>query len=152
MLTVGIDPGRKGGIALLWPDGKALLQDIPYDDAGLDVHLMYGAALLWKKGTRVVIEQVGGAVQDGASNAFSFGWNTGAMVAAIMLAGHAPQFVHPARWKVRMGLKGKPKKASLLLAREIYPEVKGLERMKDEGRAEALLIAHFAMHGGQGYV
>lgn len=154
MLVVGIDPGKTGGIALLHSNGSVSLFDIPYTDGRLDVQEMHRMADLWQNfvAPRVVIEQVGGALRDGASNAFTFGWNTGAMTAAIMLAGHMPEYVTPARWKMRTGLKGKGKRESLKLARKLYPNVLGLELVKHEGLAEALLIAHYSMHGGLGRV
>lgn len=155
MLTIGIDPGRKGGVAYLHPDGMVEMHDLPYDADGLDALAMYDVALGWRYPPRpvsVVVEQVGGAMRDASSNAFVFGRDVGAMLACIRLAGFEPEFVPPIRWKTRMGLKGRAKKESLALARKLYPHVAGLERAKHEGRAEALLIAHFHKHGGIGRV
>ena len=52
----------------------------------------------------------------------------------------------PQVWRKAVGVPaGADKKASLELARELFPELRGeLKRQKDHGRAEALLMARFA--------
>jgi len=48
--------------------------------------------------------------------------------------------VHPATWKKAQGLVGTDKNYSRLIAQQRFP-LADLERVKDHGRAEALLIA-----------
>jgi hypothetical protein len=53
--------------------------------------------------------------------------------------------VQPQKWKAFVGLTGKDKDASLAMAARLYPSAEPLlKRKKDHGRAEALLVAHWA--------
>jgi hypothetical protein len=49
--------------------------------------------------------------------------------------------VSPQEWKGKLGLVGEPKRASVDLARELYPE----SGIKEHNMADALLIAHYAI-------
>ena len=82
----------------------------------------------------------------GVSGMFSLGDSFG-VVRALAEAYRAPrvQYISPAVWKKALGLLKQEKAASLALARRLYPTARPmLYRKKDEGRAEALLIAHYA--------
>ena len=53
--------------------------------------------------------------------------------------------VAPQKWKKALGLLKASKKVSIETARRLYPHAAdGLKRTRDDGRAEALLIAHYA--------
>lgn len=53
--------------------------------------------------------------------------------------------VQPQTWKRHFGLIGKPKDASLELARALFPlQAAQLKRQKDHNRAEAMLLARWA--------
>jgi hypothetical protein len=52
--------------------------------------------------------------------------------------------IAPASWKRRvMSGMGKDKGASIIRARELYPEIR-LNRVKDHGKADALLVGWYA--------
>jgi crossover junction endodeoxyribonuclease RuvC len=87
------------------------------------------------------IEQVSARPGQGTVSMFTFG---GAYMAAIAIAQRSYRpttMVTPQKWKKAMGLS-KDKNLSLDMARELWPEAP-LKRKKDNGRAEALLIAEF---------
>lgn len=70
----------------------------------------------------------------------------GIMLWPAMLAGMRTicTLVHPQRWKKELGLLKTDKEASLVLARELYPDLRDrLKFKKDHNRAEALLIMEF---------
>ena len=83
----------------------------------------------------------------GATSAFNFGLGFG-MWLGILAALEIPhQQVHPATWKaVMMRDSTKDKDASRVKAMQLFPQsAKDLTRKKDHGRADALLMAAWAM-------
>jgi len=80
----------------------------------------------------------------GVSSVFSFGKSAG-IIEGILAAEKIPMvLVTPQKWKKRAGIIGKEKDAARTLALQLYPQIAShLDRKKDVGRADALLIAHF---------
>jgi hypothetical protein len=74
---------------------------------------------------------------------FKFGFTAGAL-AGVVAASYIPMhLVKPAVWKGLMGLSH-DKKLSLAKATALYPSASHYwRRAKDDGRAEAVLLAHF---------
>jgi crossover junction endodeoxyribonuclease RuvC len=79
----------------------------------------------------------------GLSTTFTTGCAFGALLATLQAAGIAVEFVTAATWKRGAGLDA-DKAASLNRARLLFPGA-SLDRKKDHGRAEALLLAHWAL-------
>jgi crossover junction endodeoxyribonuclease RuvC len=93
----------------------------------------------------------------GAASAFNFGDSAGVIrgivgtIAVLAETLGAPRierhFVTPQSWKTRAGLVGnRDKEASRAKAIQMWP-LAPLSRKKDQGRAEALLIARFGLVG-----
>ena len=83
----------------------------------------------------------------GATSSFNFGMNFGMWI-GICAASELPyQLVPPATWKgALMRDMSKEKDASRVKAMQMYPKTaKDLTRKKDHGRADALLMAVWAM-------
>ena len=85
-------------------------------------------------------------VSQGAAATFSTGRGMGIWEALVVARGYAYELVRPRVWKDRMlqGLDPGKKASSLVIARRLFPGA-DLGRAKDAGRAEALLIAAYAM-------
>lgn len=156
-MIVGIDPGLHGAIAAWEPDTGALaVWDVPVRierarDGGKRTRLDYPAlwdliAGLASLGPSVVIlEDVRGAVRDGGGRAFAFGSVAGALRMAFTAAGTPLQLVPPATWKNAMRVPS-DKSAARAFASRIYPEYAHLwSRVKDDGRAEAALLAYYGV-------
>jgi crossover junction endodeoxyribonuclease RuvC len=154
-LTFGIDPGISGAIAVL-ADGEAgPIIDMPLlgEDREVDarqVALFIRAARELHPGAAVsaVIERVramppkDGERRAGAQSSFNFGDHYGKAKAVLELLGIPYTRAEPASWKRQFGLTGQPKDASRVLAIQRFPTVAAqLKRKKDNGRADALLIA-----------
>lgn len=77
----------------------------------------------------------------GVSSTFKFGRAVGAIDAIADMMFGFWHIVSPQRWKKAMGVN-QDKLKSLTVARELWPNAP-LSRMKDHGRAEALLIAEY---------
>lgn len=110
----------------------------------LDLHAL--AAYFDINRTRIshaTIEEPGSMPHDGSVQAFSFGFSCGVVQAIVAAAGIPMNLVRPAAWKGAMGLTG-GKDASRARASQILPEWAHLwARKKDDGRAEAVLLALF---------
>lgn len=149
----GIDPGVSGSIALYDIERKALLcfLDIPVVkikvgrtektrinvaelvDVAREVAVFYPEL--------VVIEDVGGITGQSASAGFSFGFTTGALHAAIAAQKLPIQTVHPLKWKRALSVPASKDGARHIAARLFPAAASQLARVKDDGKAEALLIA-----------
>jgi hypothetical protein len=154
--TLGIDPGLSGAAAIINEDGTLVaLTDLP---------IMRVEKLAWVDGntfqtwlienasftpTECYIEHVNAMPKQGVTSSFHFGVGFGSLLSLIQ-ARHIPlHLVRPAKWKRDLNLAGKDKKASLHRARRLWPTAE-LHLEKHEGRAEALLLAAWAINKGRG--
>jgi len=149
MTTIGIDPGISGAIAWI-RYGKVLkVEDMPTipksTGKGLQVDAHGLSSLLSGNGScAVIIESVSAMPGQGVTSMFSFGKSAG-IIEGILAAYEIPySFVRPQAWKKKFGLSGKDKDASRGLCLREHPEVADrLTRKKDNGRADAILIAKY---------
>lgn len=89
----------------------------------------------------VAIELVASMPKQGVASTFKFGMAFGATI-ALAERTHCPfRFITPRVWKKALGLDS-DKAKSLDMARGLWPQ-SPLARAKDNGRAEALLIAEW---------
>lgn len=147
----GIDPGLHGAIALVDPLlGTIEVEDIPTHEIKigksvkhrLDYHqLTQWLDLRAATISVAIIENVHSMPEQGVASAFSFGEVFGAIKMAVAAASIPVQFVEPATWKRDLRLSS-DKDASRRLASQTFPKFAHLwARAKDDGRAEAVLIA-----------
>ena len=147
---VGIDPGFEGAIAFLrlrvgHPDyihdmpvipgakGKTELNHLVLDSI-LDKFHTGGPTTVW-------LEKVGSMPGNKAQSMFRFGQQVGALEMAAVANGHSLRYVTPTVWKSYFGLS-KDKGVARGYASKRFPELAPLfARAKDDGRAEATLIA-----------
>lgn len=153
MQFIGIDPGKQGAIALYDPANHSLhvvdmpLVPRPKGKKGEDTNYAALADLLVKPDDVMVfalMEDVWSMPREGVSSAHAFGRNNGALLMGLA-AGKIPHgLVTPVRWKKYFGLS-RDKGASRALAIQRFPDAADLfVRVKDDGRAEAALIALYA--------
>lgn len=147
---LGIDIGRSGAVAFL-DAGGALLDvfDLPTLNDGPKGRPAVNAALLsdllWKSGaTRAFVEYVGARPGEAASGAFAFGRCRGVVEGVLGAQGVPVAFLTPPAWKRAVGIPpGRDMKdAARSEAIRRWPANADLfARVKDDGRAEAALIA-----------
>jgi len=144
---VGIDPGQKGGLALLV--GGALQDGIrmPMLKHRSKLQLDAPGALQWLTKAQpdiIVIEAVHAMPKQGVSSTFQFGRSFGAVEAVATLVGCRLHDVTPTKWKGAMGLS-RDKRASFDAGRRLFGNVFDLlcPKLVDEGIAEAALIASY---------
>lgn len=145
MIVLGIDPGSKtGAYAIILADGAASVGDLPVADDGVMPRPFFNM-LCDLQPTVAIVERVSAMPGNGAASMFKFGRSYGAILACLACAGVRTELATPTVWKKHFALPGKDKERSRELASRLFPSVTGLHRVKDHGRAEALLLAHYWM-------
>lgn len=156
MRHIGMDPGLSGAIAVL-TDDTLQIHDMPVmtvdrnGKAKRQVSANELAELLnlhAGKDCHVYCERVSAMAGQGVTSVFSFGRSFG-MIEGILAALKMPvTFVAPATWVKGVG-RGPGKDASRSRAMELFPEYQHMfKRVKDDGRADAALIAHWGRKHG----
>lgn len=162
-LTFGIDPGISGAIATLIDGEPGPILDMPTFDNGTASEIDARALAEWIRAQRAqhpgayvsaCIERVRAmpnrqkpgepARTMGAQSSFNFGDGFGQVKAVFRVMGLSPVLVEALTWKRHMGLLGTEKDAARLLAIRRFPAAAmSLQRKKDSGRADALLVAQW---------
>lgn len=158
MRVVGIDPGTGGALALLDAGRFVEAIDMPTvvrSRSKKSTKLMVNGAELarvlrdWQPDAAVVelvnaMPSIGDKRGMGAASAFNFGESAGVVRGVLAALAIETHYVTPQTWKKRSGLAGSDKEASRMKAVTLWPEAP-LGRKKDQGRAEALLMARFGV-------
>ena len=151
---IGIDPGLGGALALLH-DGELEIHDMPTIQDGTKRrvdHAQLAVILdLWAKwqGVTCVIEKVASMPGNGHAGAFTFGRAAGVVIGAVAANFIPIVEVTPQVWK-RKTQTPTDKDGARLRASELFPRYASQwSRVKDDGRAEAAIIAYYGReHGG----
>lgn len=150
-LFCGIDPGIAGAVGFVEEGGRfAAVVDMPTQPTTTgrrQVDFAALAAILREHGPAfVLVERVGPRPHEGAVGAFAFGHTFGGILGTLAALAVSHDVVQPATWKRRAGIPpGADKRASIATAARLMPEAAPhLARFKDDGRAEALLLARQA--------
>jgi Holliday junction resolvasome RuvABC endonuclease subunit len=150
---IGIDPGIHGALAILTNAPKYDIQviDMPTLEINgrnrVDMHTLLRVLKTWVMVydiQGVLIEDVG--AMPGQASMFPFGFACGVAQMAVVAAELPLRLVTPAKWKKHYGLKGgkENKDQSRLLASRMFPtHAHQWARKKDDGRAEAVLLANY---------
>lgn len=144
-ICVGIDPGKLGAMAVLFPEGHVEL--MPFDETGFFATFRALTSPLVGKRVAVALEHVGGIPGQSAPAAFNFGDNFG-YIRGLLSAFEIPyELVRPQKWKKEFSCTA-DKNTSIAVAKRLFPgvDLKRTDRCKkdDDGRAEALLLAEYA--------
>ena len=153
---IGIDPGLDGAVAVYYGESLRIL-DMPtmtVERNGKNkrqVSAVELAAILYSaqsEDCHVFVEKVSAKTGQGVTSVFSFGRSFG-MIEGILAAFKMPvTFVAPATWTKAVG-RGQGKDASRARAMELFPANKDeFKRVKDDGRADAALIAYWGRKHG----
>jgi crossover junction endodeoxyribonuclease RuvC len=155
-VTFGLDPGMTGAIATLIDGEAGPILDMPTMAVGEKTEVDAAALARFIREVRkdhpgayfcATIERVRamppkGDRRPGAQSSMNFGESYGKAKAVLEVFGLDFSLAEPQSWKRHFGLIGQDKDASRLLAIARFPSVAHLlKRKKDDGRAEALLLA-----------
>jgi crossover junction endodeoxyribonuclease RuvC len=158
MIWIGIDPGQKGGYAII-DESKIVYSTnaraFPWDDE-MFMCEMRGIKNL-ADGAKIVaaVEKVGARPGQGTVSMFNFGKSAGYIEGVLSALGIPYQLVPPNKWKKEFSLIGQDKQASIVTCHKLFPELdlKRTERCRtdSDGKAEATLLAEYARrHFGWG--
>jgi len=155
--VLGVDPGVKGALCLLNCNTRAIVVfDMPTSNGQVDPRALAAAidAALFSAGAKPAevhgaIENVNGRPRQ--AHVFAFGLSTGIVHGVLGAMGIRFSLVQPAQWKSACGLRrgvnetqASTKARARELAVKLWPEhAAEFYRVKDDGRAEAALIARY---------
>lgn len=160
-LIVGVDPGISGALVLIDPATMRVWKwaDMPTAESNgkrsvsatmLALTIAEWSSLASATGRRLeaIVEEVGAMPGQGVTSMFSFGRSFGVILGVLAGTGVSIQTVRPAVWKKAARIskdKGSARKA----AQERFPDSADLfARVKDDGRAEAALLARWRAEKG----
>ena len=147
MIVMGVDPGASGAIAVLrdgvfddlidMPVGKITVGKTTRDRISPE---LLGMVLRDLMPVDVAyVEEVTAMPRQGVSSVFTFGQAHGMILGALAALGVRTVRIRPQAWQGLVSARGDPRVRAL----ELYPGLASqLKRKKDEGRADAVLIAH----------
>ena len=151
MKVIGIDPGLTGAVAVIG-DGAVLVESLP------TLEIVKGKRQLDRNGLvqlvvnvgpidMVFVEDVHAMPKQGVSSSFNFGRDFGAILGVLAALGRPITLVQPAVWKRMLGCPvGAGKDWSRSRAAQLYPSCADrVARVKDDGRADAILLAHYGL-------
>lgn len=153
--VMGIDPGSVSGayaimdttpaslVARQLPGSVVALDDLPIVDKQINASAFRDLILTFQPDL-VMLERVSAMPGQGVSSTFNFGVSVGIIRGVLAAREIVLVHVQPSKWKARFNLS-RDKELSRSRAIDLYPgQSTRLARKKDHGRAEALLIAHYA--------
>ena len=148
MRYCGIDPGLSGAVAFIRPDAAHPPNRLAVFDAPLVGGEFDGVALAKLLAERlpdmVAIEHAFSRPGQGVSSTFKFGKTFGQALGVIQALGIPYELVSPSVWKKHFKISpSSPKDASRLVCKRVYPNA-DIPLKKHHGRADAILIAHYA--------
>jgi Holliday junction resolvasome RuvABC endonuclease subunit len=147
---LGIDPGMRGGLAIVEVNSGAAARlvdaiDIPVTGVAAKERVDVLALRDWvlvHRPNYAVIERAQAMPKQGSSSGFKYGRAVGSLEAAITCCEIPLTIVEPTAWKKFHQLRGSDKEASRQRALQLFPAAHAIfQRRKDHGRAEAALIA-----------
>lgn len=151
-IAIGIDPGRDGALAILWPDLECSFSHVgpkvyPFDKVAYRGALT--AVLPHRHDAKVVcvLEHVGAMPGQGSVSMFHFGESFGWLQGMLDAYNIPYELIRPQKWKKEFSCTS-DKNTSIEVARRLFPNVdlRRTERCKGphDGICEALLMAEFA--------
>lgn len=150
-MIIGIDPGVKGGMALL-TDLGGLVDTVSFE--GFKAKELAAAFRIWRtmdpRNIVCWIEKVGYIKGDGAQGSFTFGRVAGLLEGISLGNDVEPHYVYPVMWQSYMNcLTGGNKQVSRRKAIEMFPTYHA-ERPRGItlGIADAILIAEYGRRMG----
>ena len=139
-LVLGVDPGAKGALVLLYGDRIDAIEDMP-DLPPLGLGSWIAELLEDDLPDLAVVESQVGMPGQSSSATAKFHAHYGAILGTLSALHIRTELVAPSRWKRDAGLT-RDKNASRALAAATWPEwASSFARVRDDGRAEAALIA-----------
>jgi len=153
---LGIDPGIRGGLAIVFVGANGAAPqlvdaiDIPVAGVGAKERVDVLAIRDWivrHAPQHALIERAQAMPKQGASSGFKYGRAVGAIEAVIAGCAVPLTIIEPTAWKKFHGPRGGDKETSRQRALQLFPAAHSLSALKkNHGRAETALIALVGAH------
>lgn len=145
-MIIGIDPGATGAIAFIHDLGDLIaVDDMPVIDRDVPGVLLAGLIRRHRDDTtRAVVERVAARPGQGVSSMFRFGRAVGVIDGVLGALSIPVDYVSPTVWKRALGLSADKSESRRRAVDEWPDHADRFARAKDDGRAEAALIALWA--------
>jgi len=156
-VIIGIDPGLKGGIAIIPVSSPqaSVAFPMPLEADGKNIDYAAVAQILGKWKGPIYIEKVHAMPKQGVSSVFKFGMGFGGVLGVCGALGRRVVQVTPQRWQTALFGKKKDreegvdtKALSVRYSQEKFPWVSltpGRTRTPQDGLADALCIASYGI-------
>jgi len=139
-MIIGIDPGKKGGVAVIYDPHGWTADPMPSDFELYELLAkLKEQADMNNQPIKCYVEQI--YLMSKHSSNLQFAEHSGAIKQTLRIIGIPFECVTPSVWKKKLHLT-KDKKASLILVRDLFGHEAGIIKNHD-GMAEALLIAYY---------
>lgn len=151
-MIIGIDCGISGAIAWVSDSGHLIrVADMPtievHGKKKVSPQMLVALLEDYDDAKMVAIEDVGVFLGNGAVSMFNFGYGAGILAGVCAGLRMPTSFYRPAVWKRAAGVPA-DKGAARQMAQRFWPGCRDFDRAKDDGRAEAALLARWvAMKG-----
>lgn len=169
MITIGIDPGQKGGIVAITDNRKVIVSEVMPTIGGKEIDAPGLREILYSLKCQATeqnvpitafLEKVRARPGQGVVSMFTFGRGLGIVEGVIAGLQIPSQQVIPGTWVKEMheglDLRLNPKARSLLVVRRLYPNLNLLATTKSknmhDGLIDAALIATYGMRKLKGGV
>jgi crossover junction endodeoxyribonuclease RuvC len=138
----GIDPGLSGAIAFYFPEipDRVTAEDLPVAGGSIDCATL-AARIAQMAPSFAVVERVGAMPRQGVSSTFKFGSSYGCLLGVLGALQIRTVLVTPQTWKKHFRLDSDKEKSRSLALRNFAKSPEHFARKKDDGRAEAALLA-----------
>lgn len=141
---LGVDPGNTGALCLFERGLPIDIVDMPVVDGRVSPQILADAIKKWTCIDQAVIEAVHSMPRQGVASTFKFGFGYGCVHGVVAALGIPVVNVSPQKWTKDLGV-GSDKELHRRTAIETWPGCSEIfARKKDEGRADAALIAWWA--------
>ena len=141
---IGVDPGLTGGLALLDGNDLEVVTDMPVVAGTVDAYALTAILAEWGSVDRVVVEQQQAMPRQGVASTFKTGANYGRILGVLAALERPVTHVTPAMWTRQLRV-GSDKATHRRRAMDEWPaQAHMFARVKDDGRADASLIALWA--------
>ena len=148
-LYLGVDPGAKGGFAVIAADGRLVGYDKFRD--GVFLAGAIGTIMVTEGDTinRCYVEKAQSMPSQGVKSMFTYGTGYGKILGTLETMLLSYELVPPRKWQKKIipgAPKGESKKAALIKAKQLFPTesfiLKGCRKPHD-GIIDAVLIAEY---------
>lgn len=150
MRILGVDPGLRGALALIDDElGLTVVQDMPVVKLRGSTVMAEGVLRELIRDldpTHAYVERVHSMPKQGVVSAFTFGMGYGLIRGVLTGLGVATTLVTPNEWKRALRV-GADKREARVIAGRLFPmNARDFARVRDDGRAEAVLLAFYGLN------